>query len=345
MAHFEDDSHQRVSGETLPIRVGHTRTLYLWGGNFDGSALAVVASDPLIQIHEEIRPGGFGPNYRKFTIRATADAETIQVSAGPNADGSSPWDTVTFIVLTAAESGEYYRNRVMMYARTHLGAHYLWGAAGAAPDVANGMPGRPGSVHMWTRAIDPDDIMTSAAICRVSGNNTCAGKPWPPGGPRTPAYIPNSAGMVAGAETPQLSYRTVHTDYRPTRKPGIILGERCEGKRHFDCVGFINYCLSLALGAGVQLDICGDAAHGYRGYANAMISVRATDPHRPGDILIFGGTESDFEGRTILSGAHHIAFSAGDGANMVHASETEYGVVQTAIGADLTRRVRHPQLT
>jgi len=344
MAHFEDDHHHRVSGETLPIRVGHTRALYQWGGNFDGSPLYIVAADPsVLQIHEETRSGGFGANYRKFTIRALRDANTVQVFVGPNTDGSAPWDTVTFVVLTSAESTLYYRDRVMTLARTNLGAHYLWGAAGACPDMANGMPGRPGSVLMWTRAIDPDDIMTSTAICRVSGSNTCAGKPRQPGS-QTPAYIPNAAGIPAGTETPQLSYRTVHTAYRTNRKPGIILGERCESKRHFDCVGFVNYCLSIAFGESVQMDICGDATHGYRGYANAMVQVPTSEAHHPGDILIFGGTEVDFEGRRVLTGSHHIAFSVGDGVQMLHASETEYGVVQTGIGADLKRRVRHPRL-
>jgi hypothetical protein len=342
MAHFEDDHHHRISGETLPIRVGHIKTVYLWGGDFNGGNLYVSTSNPTaLQITEQPE---HRPNYRKFVIRALQDAGTEQIRASTDQNGTCAWDVFDLVVLTAAESGQYYRDRVMGLAGANIGAHYLWGACGAAPDVANGMPGRPGSVSMWTRSVEGDDIMTSAAICRVSGDNTCAGRPWIYGHRNVPPFIQRASELDHSNENDRYSYRTVRTAYRSVRKPGIILGERCEGKRHFDCVGFVNYCLSMALGEGTQLAICGDEAHGYRGYANTMIRLSPTDPHRPGDILIFGGSEIDFEGRRVAAGSHHIAFSVGDGANMIHAAETEYGVVRSAIGQDLLRRVRHPRL-
>jgi hypothetical protein len=341
MAHFEDDRFRRVSGQTLPVRVGFVRTLYLWGGDGSGGALNVTSSHPgVLRITEDAVPRGTPPHYRKFTIRAAADADTVQVFCTPTG-GSSPWDIVNFIVLTSAESGVYYRNRLMSIAASHLGAHYLWGAAGARPGQLDGMPGRPGSVFMLTSPIDSGDIVHSVAGCNVAGRNTCAGKPWTPGQPDSPAYAQSVSDM--SAETSGRSYRTVHTAYRTVKKPGTILGERCDGKRHFDCVGFINYCLSAAFGEGYQFEICGAERDGYRGYANRFPAV--TGAGQAGDILIFGGRQTARgDGTEIHAGGHHIGFDTGDG-NMIHASETEYGVVRTGIGRDLSRRIRHPRLS
>lgn len=342
MAHFEDDRHQRVSGQTLPIRVGRIRTMYLWGGDSSGGALRVETSHPgVLRITEEPVSRGTAPNYRKFVIRATADADEVSVFCSPNGSGSA-WDTVRFIVLTAAESADYYRERLMSIAASHLGAHYLRGAAGARPGQLDGMPGRPGSVHMLTAPIDAGDIIHSVAACNVAGRNTCAGKPWRPNEPNLPPYQRSVTDFTA--ENATHSYRTVHTAYRNVKKPGVILGERCEGKRHFDCVGFVNYCLSAAFGEGYQFEIVGSERDRFRGYGNRFPAV--TGPGRAGDILIFGGTlrTIESENREVLGGAHHIGFDTGDG-HMIHASETEYGVVRTGIGTDMSRRIRMPRLT
>ena len=346
MAHFEDDSHRRISGQNLPIRVGHRRTIFLWGGVVNGTPLRVISGDPsVLDIQETPQPAN--SVYRSFTLRALRDADSANVTVSPNADGSAPWDTVTFLIHTAAESGEYYRTQLISTARLHLGAHYLWGAAGASPDELNGMPGRPGSVHILTSPSPggAHDVQHSVAVSRVVGFCACAGNPWKYNHPNDPPYISDAAHADLSQESETHSYRTVYKSYSNPQRKGVILGEKCEGKRHFDCVGFINFCLSTIFGSGVQAAICGTERSRYRGdYANGFPIAAPNEPHKPGDILIFGGQQIEFEGRQVLAGAHHIGFSLGDGTHMIHASETEYGVVISGIGRDLTRRVRHPRL-
>lgn len=343
MAHIENSEHHRISGETSPIRIGQPRTIYVWGGDFNGNPLSVTSSDPnVLAIQEITQPNDTQANYRKFRLTARRDADSVTVSISPSSDSSQVWDSITLLVHTNAESGQYYRDRVISIARQHLGAHYLWGAAGACPDQLNGMPRRPGSVSILTLA-SPDrrDIQNSVAVSRVSGFCTCAGKP-SAYGVATP-YMNDSAGLDLSAETAERSYRTVYKSYSNPHRKGIVLGERCENKRHFDCVGFINYCLSMALGTSMQMEISGNAANHYRGYANAFAVIPNNQPHQAGDILIFGGTETEVKGRKVIGGAHHIGFSLGDGRQMIHAAETECGVVITGIGNPI-RRVRHPIL-
>ena len=345
MAHFEDDRHQTISRQQLPIRVHHIKTIYLMGGVVGGTPLRVESANPrAVTVTEVNQPPG--SIYRRFTLRAIADADVVDVTVfGP--DGH-PWDVIRLTVANSAESPAVYRNRVMSIAASQLGSHYLWGAAGAMPGLPNGMRSKPGGVEMFSGTVGPNDVQHSVAKTFVHLLATCAGRPWSPQR-HTPAYVERASDAATlGPETPQQSYRTVYfyRDYprRIAIRRGVILGERCEGKRHFDCVGFISYCLSEAIGTGVHYEICGGARDHFRGFANSFPVVDPHEPHLPGDILIFGGGTIEWDGRQVFSNAHHIGFSTGDGTHMIHAMETEYGVVRTAIGGGMTRRVRHPML-
>lgn len=343
MAHFESDHHQRISGQTLTIRVRRSRRIYLWGGTADGNPLIVQSSDPAaVSVQEIAQPAG--SVYRLFELHARRDADSVTITAAPN-NSAQPWDSVNFLVHTADENFEYYRNRVMTIARQNLGAHYLEGAAGAAPGEQNGMPARPGWVNIFTGAmIDRRDVQHSAARYQNIAM-VCAGKPVSYG--QRAQYADDSARVNLTLETATHSFRTVYKGINrqthAVRRLGVILGERCEGKRHFDCVGFVSYCLSIAFGERYQLEIS-NAGEVYSGYANNFRVIPPSEPHLPGDILIFGGEEIQHRSRTVLRGAHHIGFSLGNGTQMIHAADTEYGVVISGIGRDLTRRVRHPRL-
>ena len=349
MANFEiriQGVPYRVSAQNLAIRVAQTKDLWLYGGDVSGQPLTVASSDTAIGV-TEISDKTPQPNYRHFQLKATQDADTVRISATPGGAGT-PWDYVDYTVLTRTESAEFYSARVMSIAADNVGQHYVWGAAGARPDQRDGMPGRPGSVTLLNQEWDPRagsfrrEVQHGVAVCQVVGYNTCAGK-----AAVNPSLTPDRLDSVQ--EDLTRSLRTVFKEYSrgSNRRLGVALGERCENKRHFDCVGFVNYCFSMALEESVQNDICGSAESGYRAWANSYPSVR---DDRAGDILIFGGQEIDFtdsrsgQTRRVLSGAHHIGLATGNG-KMIHAKETEYGVVGPEDVSNITRRVRHPRLT
>lgn len=154
MAHFEKidsytkKSYQITSNEEIPVRVGKEVKIFLWGGDFDGSPLLVTSSNPNILKVEEDFNGIKKTNYRTFKVTALSDSITEKIFAhSKNAPNGSPWDEITFLILDKSERpGPYYRERVIQLALSFTGCHYLWGAAGAYPDMGGGMPSRSGSV-------------------------------------------------------------------------------------------------------------------------------------------------------------------------------------------------------
>lgn len=354
MAHFANDRQERISGQTIPLRIHGHRTILVWGGVVNGAPLHVFASDPrALRVVENPPSRDANPQYRSFTVTAIRDVDNIHVHVGPAQNAASAWDTITFIVNTAEQQAEHNRNQLLQLAISLVGSHYVEGAAGAMPDQLNGMPGRPGMVHLLQTTgghlRDPRDIQSSVAYCNAKAFHTCAGRPWRWGVRDVPPFAQDSSRLDMSGESRTHSYRTVYMKgRRPTvERLGIILGERCEGIRHFDCVGFISYCLSATLGYGHHKEISAMV----NSYANDFPKIEPTDPNPdlPGDILIFGGNEVpgvDRQGRPkmFLINAHHIGFSVGNGGQMIHAADTQWGVVRSQIGRDLTRRVRHPRL-
>jgi cell wall-associated NlpC family hydrolase len=358
-AQFLDQWKQPVSGQTLPIRIKQKVILFLQDDPKATSPQDVGSNDSTVLKVEEKNGGQKLPaGLRRFEITALQDAETVDLIASPDPIGLRVTDMVTFNVLNSQESAAYYRQKVIEIAQSMLGCHYLWGAAGAEPDKHNGMPGRPGAVVLFDPAkhkgAAKGDVMNHVAVCQVQGFNTCAGRAWklnPPG-----TYIADPRRKLTddemAKETEELSYRTVYKSYGGGRK-GTILGERCEDIRHFDCVGFVNYCLSRALGENIQCAISGDTNTPNTGYANQMITITKDSDDQPGDILIYRGSEKEVEitnskgvtsKKKVIIGAGHIGFSLGNGKGRIHASETEYGVItDTTLGSPI-RRVRYPRL-
>lgn len=358
-AQFLNEKRQVVSHQTLPIRVKQKVVLYLQEDPNALQKLEVDSNDSTtLKIEEKANGQKLLPGTRRFEITALQDAETVNVVASPDDIGLRVDDMVTFLVLTRQEAADYYRKKVMDIAVSMAGkCHYLWGACGAMPDQQNGMPGRPGAVVMFNpakhKSIGKNDVMHDVAVCQVSGFNTCAGRPYmiaPKG-----VYITNPNQALTEAqlaqENDERSFRTVYKSYGGGRK-GTILGERCQNIRHFDCVGFINYCLSLGLGDNIQHSISGEGKALWGGYANNCVAVTAQDD-QPGDILIYNGSEQevdvpDGKGGTFkkkcLTNSTHIAFSLGNGKGRIHASETEYGVIWDPSVGKPIRRVRFPRL-
>lgn len=360
MPQFQNEWKQAVSGQTLPIRVKQKVILLFQDDPKSSTKLTIFARDPAtLKVEEKAGAAKLPAGVRRFEVTALQDAETVEVVASADSTATSGVDQVSFIVLNSQESAVYYRNKVIEIAVSMSGwCHYLWGAAGACPDEQNGMPGRRGSVVLFDPAkhkgASKGDVMNSVAVCQVSGFNTCAGralKTNPPG-----SYIVDPRRKLTEdelkKETDDLSYRTVYKAYSSGRM-GTILGERCEGIRHFDCVGFINYCLSRAFGENIQYAISGTDKIPNSGYANQLVTITKDNDDQPADILIYRGTEKEVEldnkkggtyKKKVILNAGHIGFSLGNGKGRVHASETEYGVLtDTSLGNPI-RRVRHYRL-
>jgi hypothetical protein len=354
---FQNEWKQDITEETLPIRVNKKSVLLLREDPKAGKKLTVISRNPTALKVEERGPTDNLPaGTRRFEVTALQDAEEVEVQAVADASGTQVAAYLEYVVLNSQESGAYYRGKVIEIAKHLVGCHYLMGAAGARPDQQNGMPGRRGSVYMYDpsrhKGATPDDLMHSVATCDILKFHTCAGRAWklnPPGvmiaDPRTKLTEEQLA-----KETEDLSYRTV---YKQGVRKGIILAERCEGIRHFDCIGFINYCLSIAMGGDVQWGISGTKGSKNNGYANQMKTITDKNDDQPGDILIYHGEEekitlTDKKGgtreKTVILNATHIAFSLGHGKGRVHASDTEYGVITDTSLGNPQRRVRHPKL-
>lgn len=331
MAHFEKyeknlNKHYSIGDneQVIPIRVGkNPQTILLWGGDSDGSPLIVTSSDPTVLQVKEADSLIKAPNYRAFQVTALRDADKAKLYVhSKNAPSGMPWDEVTFLILDKTEkAGDFLGNNIIHLATSLLGSHYVWGAAGAKPDIPCGMPSRPGLVGLLKKGKQKDDLIDSVAYTDIEGRNTCAGNSWING--RT-GYISSSNGL--DQNTQNKTYRTV---YFKGVKKGILLGEKCENVRHFDCVGFVNYCLSKVLGKIVHDSI--------PGYAKHCIPIGNRNEYKKGDIVTYGN--------------HHIAFIYDDNATrVINAADTQYGVkisdfnVSERSDTNKNKVVRHPDL-
>jgi|SRR5579871_489565 len=159
------------------------------------------------------------------------------------------------------------------------GAHYLWGGAGNRPGKADGATYRPSHVQLLANVPD----LSSAALAKPKGGNpvvpalfaayvdssdqgtlVCAGrcaldavqkndlalkitvkealalKLKAITDPQFGEFKKNGAN-VSGFRWPRPNGGIGRSDY-----PCTIWGESCIGVRHFDCIGLVNYCYSIA---------------------------------------------------------------------------------------------------
>jgi hypothetical protein len=147
------------------------------------------------------------------------------------------------------------RSQIRSLAVSQVGAHYVWGGYGNIPGPRpdpNPFPGGFGHrVHMWPNdpAANTADHgrqvpIMNTAFTNIQGTiHICGGRFRRTSGPR--ADYANPASRDA-------SIREVLLWPRPDNTAGssrMIWGENCEGVRHFDCVGFVNWCYWKALGS------------------------------------------------------------------------------------------------
>jgi len=228
-----------------------------------------------------------------------------------------------------------YRKRVFIGAEAlkHEGEHYLWGSSGEHPGVNDGAGYRDFPVGWETNELDkPEKTIVRAAFCAVDGRRVCTGRYGTFPGCRTFSakdkdlldYLnqvrakrdlgvkPESWPAFFGSYTPRLANWKNDDNVMVYEQ---IWGQDCLGRRHFDCISFINYVL-LKQGAAQskdgQLDI--------KWYINNLEDASKQEP-MPGDIVV--------------RGTHHIGMLA-EKRIVVHAFQSTDGVIREAYEPRLT---------
>ncbi len=241
---------------------------------------------------------------------------------------------LTPLTAPAGAPSSERRAKVVQAALSQLGAHYLWGAAGATPGRLDGMPGRPGSVMRVPDVLDPDTPALRAAACDVDGYHVCAGRFSRAGGRVVSRGDKDLDQYLLGLNRTQPAHWEPWNGFWPRKMKGrtvaeqIVLGEDCTTKKHFDCIGLVNWCLSKVVGGrGVQLAITHFRIPKDPNAHHICAPVSAGD-ERMGDI--------------VTHGVVHIGFLTGD-RRVVHASQSSDGViVESYLANDWDKPVRYP---
>lgn len=215
--------------------------------------------------------------------------------------------------------------QIVQLARRQVGEHYLWGGRGEIPGVGTGcsLPAR--NVRMAPDSFDPNAPIVRTAIHPLF-NAYCAGR-WgaKPGGR---AFGPRDTDLLSYLEKQKFKPPETVQDYfgfTPRKVSGgqytdtaLVWGEPCNGKRHFDCVGFLNWILSNAFSRAFVWDIS-DYRTKYASQGLDLIADRFNPQSQkllPGDIAV--------------SGTEHIGFVLSPN-ELVEAMDARDGVVLSAL--------------
>lgn len=213
-------------------------------------------------------------------------------------------------------------------ARTQVGAHYLWGGRGELPGRGTLSPLEGRNVRIAPNDFSPDKPCICTAEHPAFGAR-CAGRwgrlsggPIDTSGAKRQEYLkyledqrsmpPERVGSGNGGLTPR---RVVGGQY--TDAP-LVWGERCDQSRHFDCVGLINWLISIARGTSLVWEIshypvrCGQI--GYRLVTSSFDP--GQHPLGAGDIACLGN--------------EHIGIVVGQG-EMVESMDARNGVVLSRV--------------
>lgn len=236
--------------------------------------------------------------------------------------------------------------KVIAEARKNLGAHYIHGGYGATPGRNDGFPTadrRRVELIFDDRRMDPRNIYgernsiailaASTEINRYKDGKLVDSKYSVCGG----SYDDVSGGRKSLSESdrdvediirllqlasigqfsavlPRLTPRRVFGP-RPEGVSGgeLVLGGVCANVRHFDCVGFISFCIWAATGKIIQLDIA------------EWVKVPGVLSATVFDLKTGKPPEKLLDGDIVVKGTHHIALVAEDGT-LYEAQDTNYGV-------------------
>lgn len=231
--------------------------------------------------------------------------------------------------------------------QTQMGAHYMWGGAGNTPGQSDGAWYRSDHVKLHENVpnLDDPDQKPAGDSTRIhvptlfaayvnssdQGVLACAGRAAQYTGDM-PTSVPARFDLKLKNLTPdqieELAQKSENLDtYRWPRPNGnlytndashsTVWGESCIGKRHFDCIGFVNWCLSTTLQKHVQYGIpnfTGDPAKGVK----ASFKEVAFSQMRPCDIVTIG--------------AEHIGIVS-ELRTVIEAKDSANGVVESGFGS------------
>jgi hypothetical protein len=225
--------------------------------------------------------------------------------------------------------------RIVQVARSLVGCHYLNGAYGATPGGNDGTPCRPGGVQLVAdpKRLDPikqpdktRDLAVLAAQMAVKRHCVCGGnhksfrdRDVSPSDRDLNHYLDSLKGQHPTAWTNYFGHYTPRRVYGPA--PGgsdiggkLVWGWSCKGVRHFDCIGFISYCLWQVTEKVIQLEIAQ-----WRTPNQPMIGSKVYNlpRHKPDHLM-----DADI----LVKADHHIAWVDASGT-IIEAADTDVGVV------------------
>jgi len=242
----------------------------------------------------------------------------------------------------AAVAAATYASRAVdtALAQAAAGAHFLAGAAGATPGGSEGTRFRPGCVTLSPPWTDPVAPSVFAARCDIDGLHVCAGRFNAPNGGiaggRAASTDTDLIVYLAGlASCPEEQWKPFFQFFSPRRSKGagleggLVWGEDCRAKQHFDGVGLVNWCLEQAIGALYPITF-GIAT--WATDASWTEAVALTEPPRKGDIVL----------RATAGRFTHIGFLVGDQNPHVPA-ELGHVVLAEHAGVGVVRRRFSPR--
>jgi len=194
------------------------------------------------------------------------------------------------------------RDTIVELARGQIGAHYIKGGAGNTPGNSDGAwYSQDRLVQMHENVTDEEPpVLYAASWTGTEKRYVCGGR----------SKQPDVAARSVG--DPESTVQTSRPWYFKWERPDALLsskssvfGECCKGIRHFDCIGFVNWVL-------------GHVQENHRDIPKWIAKSTAISSREveAGDIL--------------TTGTHHIGIATGP-SQVVHASDTHVGVVETKI--------------
>lgn len=224
------------------------------------------------------------------------------------------------------------RAKIGQIAASMVGQHYLHGAKGARPNGNDGARVRPAAVRLLLDTDPANPAFIAAATELVSVPKS------PDGGPPLPAvrdvHVCGGRYALCGrvvtdndqnlrrylaAQDPSNPGRCFTAAFmtprrvRGTREPAHVLcwGESCDGWRHFDCIGLVEYCVDQVTGR-----VYGGEIWQWASPKNVLGAARMgnSDPILDGDLVSQVKDGDNF---------HHIGILYLDDDGIAHVSQAE----------------------